>query len=84
MAQLACEVERLSLALYRFALSRITDVMSLNLSRNAVAMERAMRLLTDAERSLEACSQCLLSEVVVLEAQASVHNCYLQEAIWQQ
>ena len=48
--------------------------MSLNLSRNAVAMERALGFLADAERALEDCSSCLARDVIVSEAQAAEHN----------
>ena len=48
--------------------------MSLNLSRNAVAMERALGYLADAERALENCSSCLARDVIVSEAQAAEHN----------
>ena len=48
--------------------------MSLNLSRNAVAMERALDFLADAERALEDCSSCLVRDVIVSEAQAAEHN----------
>ena len=48
--------------------------MSLNLSRNAVAMERALGYLADAERALEDCSSCLARDVIVSEAQATEHN----------
>ena len=49
-------------------------LMSLNLSRNAVAMERALGFLADAERALEDCASCLASDVIVSEAQAAEHN----------
>ena len=45
-------------------------LMSLNLSRNAVAMERALGFLADAERALEDCSSCLARDVIVSEAQS--------------
>ena len=48
--------------------------MSLNLSRNAVAMERALSFLADAERSIDDCSSCLARDVIVSEAQAAEHN----------
>ena len=48
--------------------------MSLNLSRNAVAMERALGFLADAERALDDCSSCLARDVIVSEAQATEHN----------
>ena len=48
--------------------------MSLNLSRNAVAMQRALGFLADAEGSLEDCSSCLARVVIVSEAQATEHN----------
>ena len=48
--------------------------MSFNLSRNAVAMERALGFLADAEGSLEDCSSCLARDVIVSEAQAAEHN----------
>ena len=52
-----------------------TDLlMSLNLSRNAVAMERALSFLADAERSIDDCSSCLARDVIVSEAQAAEHN----------
>ena len=49
-------------------------LMSLNLSRNAVAMEKALSHLADAERALEDCSSCLVRDVIVSEAQAAEHN----------
>ena len=48
--------------------------MSLNLSRNAVAMERALSFLADAERSIDDCASCLARDVIVSEAQAAEHN----------
>ena len=52
-----------------------TDLLvSLNLSRNAVAMERALSFLADAERALDDCSSCLARDVIVSEAQAAEHN----------
>ena len=52
-----------------------TDLlMSLNLSRNAVAMERALSYLADAERSIDDCASCLARDVIVSEAQAAEHN----------
>ena len=48
--------------------------MSLNLSRIAVAMERALGFLADAERALEDCSSCLARDVIVSKAQAAEHN----------
>ena len=48
--------------------------MSVDLSRNAVAMERAWGFLADAERTLEDCSSCLARDVIVSEAQAAEHN----------
>ena len=48
--------------------------MSLNLSRNAVAMEKALGFLADAERALEDCSSCLARDVIVSDAQATEHN----------
>ena len=48
--------------------------MSLNLSRTAVAMERALGFLADAERALEDCSSCLARDVIVSKAQAAEHN----------
>ena len=48
--------------------------MSLNLSRNAVAMERALSYLADAERSIDDCASCLTRDVIVSEAQAAEHN----------
>ena len=48
--------------------------MSLNLSRNVVAMEKALSHLAEAERSLEDCSTCLVRDVIVSEAQAAEHN----------
>ena len=58
----------------REAASHPDLLMSLNLSRNAVAMERALGLLADAERALEDCSSCLVCDVIVSEAQAAEHN----------
>ena len=55
--------------------------MSLNLSRNAVAMERALGFLADPERALEDCSSCLASDVIVSEAQAAEHNRSIVNAI---
>ena len=66
MAQLFCHV--------REAASPTDLLMSLNLSRNAVAMERALGFLADAERALEDCSSCLARDVIVSEAQAAEHN----------
>ena len=48
--------------------------MSLNLSRNALAMERAMGMLLEAERHMDECAFCLLRDVIVSEAQAAEHN----------
>ena len=48
--------------------------MSLNLSRNAVAMERALSYLADAESSIDDCASCLARDVIVSEAQAAEHN----------
>ena len=48
--------------------------MSLNLSRNAVAMQRALGFLADAEGSLEDLSSCLARDVIVSEAQAAEHS----------
>ena len=48
--------------------------MSLNLSRNAVAMERALSYLADAESSIDDCASCLARDVIVSEAQAADHN----------
>ena len=48
--------------------------MSLNLSRNAVAMERALSYLAEAERSIDDCASCLARDVIVSEAQAADHN----------
>ena len=56
----------------REAASHPDLLMSLNLSRNAVAMERAY--LADAERALEDCSSCLVRDVIVSEVQAAEHN----------
>ena len=56
--------------------------MSLNLSRNAVAMERALGFLADAERALEDCSSCLARDVIVAEAQAAEHNRSIVSATW--
>ena len=39
-----------------------------------MAMEKALRFLADADRSLEECSLCLMCEVIVSEAQAAEHN----------
>ena len=58
----------------RAAASPTGLLMSLNLSRNAVAMERALGFLADAERALEDCSSCLARDVIVSEAQAAEHN----------
>ena len=58
----------------REAASPTDLLMSLNLSRNAVAMERALGFLADAERALEDCSACLARDVIVSEAQATEHN----------
>ena len=49
-------------------------LMSLNLSRNAVAMERALSYLADAEGSIDDCASCLARDVIVSEAQAAEHN----------
>ena len=48
--------------------------MLLNLSQNAVAMDKALSHLAEAERSLEDCSTCLVRDVIVSEAQAAEHN----------
>ena len=56
------------------AASHPVQLMSLNLSRNVVAMEKALRHLAEAERSLEECSSCLVRDVIVSEAQAADHN----------
>ena len=48
--------------------------MSLNLSRNAVAMERALSHLADAESAIDDCASCLARDVIVSEAQAADHN----------
>ena len=64
----------------REAASPTGVLMSLNLSRNAVAMERALGFLADAERALEDCSSCLASDVIVSEAQAAEHNRSIVEA----
>ena len=58
----------------REAASHPDLLMSLNLSRNAVAMERALGHLADAERALEDCSSRLVRDVIVSEAQAAEHN----------
>ena len=58
----------------RGAASPTDLLMSLNLSRNAVAMERALGFLADAERALDDCSSCLARDVIVSEAQATEHN----------
>ena len=58
----------------REAASHPVLLMSLNLSRNVVAMEKALRHLAEAERSLEDCSSCLVRDVIVSEAQAAEHN----------
>ena len=58
----------------RGAASPTDLLMSLNLRRNAVAMERALCFLADAERTLEDCSSCLARDVIVSEAQAAEHN----------
>ena len=51
-----------------------TDLlMSLNLSRNAVAMERALSL-AEAERSIDDCASCLARDVIVSDAPAADHN----------
>ena len=60
--------------LVRGAASPTGLLMSLNLSRNAVAMERALGFLADAERALDDCSSCLARDVIVSEAQATEHN----------
>ena len=52
----------------------LTLLMSLNLSRNAVAMERALSYLADAESSIDDCASCLARDVIVSEAQAADHN----------
>lgn len=46
----------------------------LNLSRNVVAMEKAISLLKEAERCLDECRLCLLRDVIVSEGQAAEHN----------
>lgn len=48
--------------------------MSLTLSRNAVAMERAIGMLTEAARHIDDCMSCLLRDVIVSEAHAAEHN----------
>ena len=48
--------------------------MLFNLSRNAVAMERALSYLADAESSIDDCASCLARDVIVSEAQAAEHN----------
>ena len=58
----------------REAASPTDLLMSLNLSCNAVAMERVLGFLADAERALEDCSSCLARDVIVSEAQAAEHN----------
>ena len=58
----------------REAASPTDLLMSLNLSRNAVAMERALGSIADAERALEDCSSCLARDVIVSDAQAAEHN----------
>ena len=63
-----------ALCYVREAASPTGLLMSLNLSRNAVAMERALGFLADAERALEDCSSCLARDVIVSEAQAAEHN----------
>ena len=45
------------------AASHLLQLMSLNLNRNVVAMEKALRHLAEAERSLEECSSCLVPDV---------------------
>ena len=60
--------------LVREAASPTDLLMSLNLRRNAVAMEKAFGFLADAERALEDCSSCFMREVIVFEAQAAEHN----------
>ena len=49
----------------REAASHPDLLMSFNLNRNAVAMERALGHLADAERALEDCSSCLVRDVIV-------------------
>ena len=56
------------------AVSHPVQLMSLNLSRNVVAMEKALRHLEEAERSLDECSSSLVRDVIVSEAQAAEHN----------
>ena len=58
----------------REAASPTDTLMSLNLSRNAVARERALGFLADAERALEDCFPCLARDVIVSETQAAEHN----------
>ena len=60
--------------LVREAPSPTDLLMSLNLSRNAVAMEKALSFLADAERSIDDCASCLARDVIVSEAQAAEHN----------
>ena len=62
------------LTLSRGAFSLTDLLMSLNLSRNAVAMERALSYLADAESSIDDCASCLARDVIVSEAQAADHN----------
>ena len=66
MDQLLCHV--------REAASPTELLMSLNLSRNAVAMERALSFLADAERSHDDCYSCWARDVIVSEAQTAEHN----------
>ena len=56
------------------AVSHPVQLMSLNLSRNVVAMEKALRHLEEADRSLDECSSSLVRDVIVSEAQAAEHN----------
>ena len=58
----------------REAASPTDLLMSLNLTRNAVAMERAFGFLAGAERALEDSSLGLVRDVIVSEAQAAEHN----------
>ena len=76
LSQLVTVAVAFGLALCRVReAASLTDLLiSFNLSRNAVAMERAFGFLADAERALEGCSSCLARDVIVSEAQAAEHN----------
>ena len=81
VAKEACNLIYFSVFVFGLATRQVREaashpdlLMSLNLSRNAVAMERALGHLADAERALEDCSSCLVRDVIVSEAQAAEHN----------